>query len=279
MAAVISTAAERLGLSLEGVNLVAKADACLVALESLGGGGGGESAREAPLPDEQADEEEERRKQAEAMPMAAPTQADWGPGKIKLLVVGEEGAGRWTFMKAIQTIHSAAILTQQRTGFGNTLEIEIKKLSFSLLDGGGPTQSALPLVAPTAIIFLLDSSGAFCRQLSQGQVAGPTREFYQSLIQRYPSASLVAFFNKKDLLEQQHPADWQQHIGRGKEAMNMMAPGKSVYTHVTCATDLTNIKFVFNAVIAMVLEMMVLEMNLQEPPPPGDGGGGCCVLQ
>ena len=29
---------------------------------------------------------------------------------------------------------------------------------------------------------------------------------------------------------------------------------KSVFTHVTCATDTSNVKFVFNAVVAMILE-------------------------
>ena len=31
-------------------------------------------------------------------------------------------------------------------------------------------------------------------------------------------------------------------------------PDKSVFTHVTCATDTTNVKFVLNAVIAIILE-------------------------
>jgi len=31
-------------------------------------------------------------------------------------------------------------------------------------------------------------------------------------------------------------------------------PDKSVFTHVTCATDTGNVKFVFNAVVAMILE-------------------------
>ena len=31
-------------------------------------------------------------------------------------------------------------------------------------------------------------------------------------------------------------------------------PDKSIFTHITCATDTTNVKFVFNAVVAIILE-------------------------
>ena len=31
-------------------------------------------------------------------------------------------------------------------------------------------------------------------------------------------------------------------------------PDKSIFTHITCATDTSNVKFVFNAVVAMILE-------------------------
>ena len=31
-------------------------------------------------------------------------------------------------------------------------------------------------------------------------------------------------------------------------------PDKSVFTHITCATDTGNVKFVFNAVVAIILE-------------------------
>jgi hypothetical protein len=91
----------------------------------------------------------------------------------------------------------------------------------------------------------------------------------------FKQTSLILFLNKKDLFEmklkkkplKQYYTDAKdsditddtdlQQCAKYFTALFMKKnknPDKSIYSHVTCATDTSNVRFVFNAVVAMIIE-------------------------
>ena len=92
----------------------------------------------------------------------------------------------------------------------------------------------------------------------------------------FKDTSLILFLNKKDLFEQKLKKkvfadyinkDYQRDKYEGPNEMQPCAdhlkklflqknksPDKSIFTHITTAIDTSNVKFVFNAVVAMILE-------------------------
>jgi len=167
--------------------------------------------------------------------------ADWGSAESKILLVGEENAGRWTIMQQIERINCDGQARDRRPGFGVALHFRIKAMTFAMIDGGGPANSSLPSQAPDLIIFVVDGTG--------GPEVGPVRDFYASILRRYPGAPVSFFINKKDLLTE------GLELMRADAIKSGIRQPETTYMHITCATDTANVKFCFNAVVALMLEL------------------------
>ena len=86
----------------------------------------------------------------------------------------------------------------------------------------------------------------------------------------FKECSMILFLNEKDLFEkkllEKTYSDFVKDYtgpnelkGCADHVKNLMleknaAKDKSIYSHITTAIDTTNVKFVFNAVVAMILE-------------------------
>jgi len=91
----------------------------------------------------------------------------------------------------------------------------------------------------------------------------------------FKQTSCLLFLNKKDLFERKLHKKPLKKFYRQAEESNITDdtdleqcanyfktlflkrnknPDKNIFTHITCAIDTSNVKFVFNAVVAMILE-------------------------
>jgi hypothetical protein len=176
-------------------------------------------------------------------------EANWGSATLKFLLVGEENAGRWTIMQAIQMINLGAPnqvhlhMPWQRPGFGMALRFNVKTIPVAVIDGGGPANSSLPSQAPNVIMFVVDGTSA--------QEVGPARDFYENVLRRYPSARVFFLINKKDLVSGE---PWRARV----DAIKSGTPPSQVHAlnriHATCALDTSNIKLMFNEALAVAIE-------------------------
>jgi len=80
------------------------------------------------------------------------------------------------------------------------------------------------------------------------------RDLFETKLQKRPLKQYYAPASKDDgLIDDTDPKQCGEFFKRAFTKKNKN-PDKSVFTHVTCATDTTNVKFVFSAVIALILE-------------------------
>merc|ERR1712179_141749 len=98
-------------------------------------------------------------------------------------------------------------------------------------------------------------------------------KLFESIINNrwFQGTSIILFLNKKDLFEQkiQYSAlslCFPEYTGNNSfdetttyikdkfMEMNTRNDKKEIYTHFTCATDTTNIQFVFNAVTHVIIQ-------------------------
>lgn len=162
---------------------------------------------------------------------------------------------------------------------------DLDSIIFRMVDVGGQRSERRKWIHcfenVTSIIFLvaLSEYDQFLYESSSENRMEESKALFRTII-TYPwfqHSSTILFLNKKDLLEEKlqtsHLADYfPEFTGSPKNAiearefiMDMFlasADNKMVYTHFTCATDTSNIKFVFAAVKDTILQLNLKEYNL-----------------
>ncbi|XP_011661817.1 guanine nucleotide-binding protein G(o) subunit alpha isoform X1 [Strongylocentrotus purpuratus] len=152
-----------------------------------------------------------------------------------------------------------------------------KNLHFRLFDVGGQRSERKKWIHcfedVTAIIFCVALSG-YDQRLLEDDVTNRMQEslkLFDSICNNkwFTDTSIILFLNKKDLFEekiQKSPLTicFQEYEGANEylpaagyiqlqfEALNK-STNKEIYTHMTCATDTTNIQFVFDAVTDTII--------------------------
>ncbi|XP_033117167.1 guanine nucleotide-binding protein G(o) subunit alpha-like [Anneissia japonica] len=162
------------------------------------------------------------------------------------------------------------------TGIVET-HFNFKNLHFRLFDVGGQRSERKKWIHcfedVTAIIFCVALSG-YDQRLLEDDVTNRLHEslkLFDSICNNkwFTETSIILFLNKKDLFqgkierssltvcfpEYTGPNEFlpaAQYIQGKFETMNK-SPNKEIYAHMTCATDTTNIQFVFDAVTDTII--------------------------
>lgn len=154
-----------------------------------------------------------------------------------------------------------------------------KNLHFRLFDVGGQRSERKKWIhcfeGVTAIIFCVELSGYDLKLYEDNQTSrmAESLRLFDSICNNnwFVSTSLILFLNKKDLLAQKirrtpltvcFPEYSGQntyeeaavYIQRQFEDLNRNKETKEIYSHFTCATDTSNIQFVFDAVTDVIIQ-------------------------
>jgi len=162
-------------------------------------------------------------------------------------------------------------------------DFKIKSMDFAMFDVGGQRNERRKWIHcfddVNAMIFVAALS-EYDQVLFEDETTNRMDEALQLFDQIvnskwFKETSCILFLNKKDLFEMKLAKKPLKKFYKPAEDSNITDdtnmeqcaaffkarflaknknPEKSVYTHVTCATDTSNVKFVFNAVVAMILE-------------------------
>jgi len=165
-------------------------------------------------------------------------------------------------------------------------DFKIKGLDFAMFDVGGQRNERRKWIhcfdSVNAVVFVASLS-EFDQKLFEDETQDRMSEAYSLFDQIcnskwFRDTSMILFLNKKDLfemkLEKKVFADFNNQMcdkdGRDEyKGANTLAETseyvktqflkknkgeKSIFSHATCATDTSNVKFVFDAVVAIVLE-------------------------
>jgi GTPase SAR1 family protein len=172
------------------------------------------------------------------------------------------------------------------TGIVQT-DFKIKGLDFAMFDVGGQRNERRKWIHAfddvNSVIFVAALS-EFDQVLYEDETQNRMEEaislFDQIVNSRwFADTSMILFLNKKDLFEmkiqkasiKKHFADYDgedtdfkaaSEYFKAKFLAKSKNKSKSIYPHVTCATDTTNVAFVFNAVIAIILEQNMKSSGL-----------------
>ncbi|KAB1255378.1 Guanine nucleotide-binding protein G subunit alpha [Camelus dromedarius] len=154
-----------------------------------------------------------------------------------------------------------------------------KELTFKMVDVGGQRSERKKWIhcfeGVTAIIFCVELSGYDLKLYEDNQTSrmAESLRLFDSICNNnwFVSTSLILFLNKKDLLAQKirripltvcFPEYSGQntyeeaavYIQRQFEDLNRNKETKEIYSHFTCATDTSNIQFVFDAVTDVIIQ-------------------------
>lgn len=154
----------------------------------------------------------------------------------------------------------------------------IKGLNFSMFDVGGQRNERRKWIHcfdnVNAVVFVASLS-EFDQVLFEDETKNRLDEALELFAQIsnskwFQQTSLILFLNKKDLFEKKleekvfkdhvkdydGPNEMKQCADHVKKLMvdKCKNKEKSIFTHITTAIDTSNVKFVFNAVVAMILE-------------------------
>lgn len=135
----------------------------------------------------------------------------------------------------------------------------------------------------TAILFIVAMS-EYDLKLAEDQTTNRMHESLQLFdsicnSQWFIDTSIILFLNKKDLFAEkiktsplticfpnydgeQNYQDTSNFIRQKFEDVNRRKTSKSIYTHFTCATDNTNIRVVFDAVIDVIIKTNLKDCGL-----------------
>lgn len=159
---------------------------------------------------------------------------------------------------------------------------EYKSLYFTLIDVGGQRSERKKWIHcfqdVTAIIFCVGMS-AYDQVLVEDEETNRMREslkLFESICNNpfFSKTSMILFLNKKDLFEEKIAKSplsicFPEYTGeneynqaaeyvRGEfEKQNKHAETKEIYTHFTCATDTSNVRFVFDAVSDVLMRKIL----------------------
>ena len=161
-------------------------------------------------------------------------------------------------------------------------KFEYKNLYFTLIDVGGQRSERKKWIHcfqdVTAIIFCVGMS-AYDQVLVEDEETNRMREslkLFESICNNpfFSKTSMILFLNKKDLFEEKitkSPLNicFPDYTGENEyepaslfvreqfEKQNKHADTKEIYTHFTCATDTTNVRFVFDAVSDVLMRKIL----------------------
>ncbi|XP_074062534.1 guanine nucleotide-binding protein G(z) subunit alpha [Macrotis lagotis] len=154
-----------------------------------------------------------------------------------------------------------------------------KELTFKMVDVGGQRSERKKWIhcfeGVTAIIFCVELSGYDLKLYEDNQTSrmAESLRLFDSICNNnwFISTSLILFLNKKDLLaekirripltvcfpEYKGQNTYEEaavYIQRQFEDLNRNKETKEIYSHFTCATDTSNIQFVFDAVTDVIIQ-------------------------
>jgi len=157
-------------------------------------------------------------------------------------------------------------------------EFAIKGLQFCMFDVGGQRNERRKWIHcfdnVNAVVFVASLS-EFDQKLYEDETKNRLDEavdLFKQIVNSkwFTSSSLILFLNKKDLFEKKLKEKTFSDYVKEYTGTNDMKPcaeyvkelmlkqqkdkSKSVFPHITTAIDTSNVKFVFNAVVAMILE-------------------------
>ncbi|CAO2608403.1 Guanine nucleotide-binding protein G(z) subunit alpha [Lemmus lemmus] len=143
-----------------------------------------------------------------------------------------------------------------------------KELTFKMVDVGGQRSERKKWIhcfeGVTAIIFCVELSGYDLKLYEDNQTSrmAESLRLFDSICNNnwFINTSLILFLNKKDLLAekkykgQNTYEEAAVYIQRQFEDLNRNKETKEIYSHFTCATDTSNIQFVFDAVTDVIIQ-------------------------
>ncbi|XP_036923244.1 guanine nucleotide-binding protein G(z) subunit alpha [Sturnira hondurensis] len=154
-----------------------------------------------------------------------------------------------------------------------------KELTFKMVDVGGQRSERKKWIhcfeGVTAIIFCVELSGYDLKLYEDNQTSrmAESLRLFDSICNNnwFVNTSLILFLNKKDLLaekirripltvcfpEYKGQNTYEEaavYIQRQFEDLNRNKETKEIYSHFTCATDTSNIQFVFDAVTDVIIQ-------------------------
>jgi len=155
----------------------------------------------------------------------------------------------------------------------------IKSMNFSMFDVGGQRNERRKWIHAfdnvNAVVFvaaLSEYDQVLFEDETQNRMEEALQLFDQIVNSKwFKTTAMILFMNKRDLFEMKlakKPLSkyFPEYDGGDDNFKNASkfwetkfkakskAPDKSIFSHVTCATDTGNVKFVFNAVVAIILE-------------------------
>jgi guanine nucleotide-binding protein G(i) subunit alpha len=167
------------------------------------------------------------------------------------------------------------------------INFEVKSIVFKMFDTGGQRTERKKWIhcfeGVTAIIFIVALSEYDLKLIEDQEVNRmvESMKLFDSICNStwFVQTSIILFLNKKDLFQEkivEHPitccfSDYQgdntyeesaTYIQQQFEDLNKKENEKEIYPHFTCATDTSNVKFVFDAVTDVIIRKNLDEMGL-----------------